>query len=317
VTAPLHVAVIGAGALGRVYGVHLHSAGALVSFVVRPERLDDDRAFVIERLNADRARRECGRPQLCAEIPRTADVLVLAVRGDQVDAALEARLRSAVNAPVITLTPILPRSQQRLHDKLGNRLVVAMPTIAAKLDSDGVVRYWAFDASPSLIEKSDLWRGVLARLIGRFAASNLAVRLEPDVTRKNPATTIAFFPWSLAIGSAGSLGALSLRDDLLASAAAACKESLVLARRVGPIETSAALGAQLTGPRTLRAALAVGRRMAPRAVDFLDAHFGAKLGAQHALFGAEILELGREHGLAMPRLEQLLDTLEPPAAQPA
>jgi ketopantoate reductase len=311
VTAPLHVAVIGAGALGRVYGVHLHNAGARVSFVVHPERLDDQRPFVIERLNGDRAVRECNAPILCAEIPRTADVILLAVRGEQIDAALEARLRSAVNVPVIALTPILPHGQQRLRDRLGDRLVVAMPTIAAQPGPDGVVRYWAFDSNPTSIEKSDTWRVVLSRLIGRFAASHLAVRLERDVWRKNPATTIAFFPWSLAIGAAGSLEALGTRDDLLAAATAACKESLALARRVGPIEPSAALGAQLSGPRSVRAVLAVGRRMAPRAVAFLDAHFGAKLDAQHAAFGAEILELGREHGIAMPRLEQLLSRVPP------
>jgi hypothetical protein len=302
----IHVAVIGAGALGRVYGVHLETAGARVTFVVRRERVGDAGHFVVERLNGDRTLRESLAPQRTSEIPRSADAILLAVRGEQIDSALIGELRSGPDVPVIALTPLLPRGQERLAAALGTRLVVAMPTLAAKLDADGVVRYWAFGRSPTLIEKSDRWRVVLARLAGRFAASHLGVRLERGVSQRNPATTIAFFPLSVAIGGAGGVSALCERDELLRMAGDACRESLELARRIGPIEPAAVVGSWLSRPRTLRAGLALGQRFLPRAVEFVDAHFGSKLDAQHAAFGAEILELARDSGLEMPSLARLL-----------
>jgi 2-dehydropantoate 2-reductase len=189
--------------------------------------------------------------------------------------------------------------------------VIAMPTLAAKLDEDGVVRYWAFGTSPTLIDKSDRWRAVLARLAGRFAAGHLGVRLERDVSKKNPATTIAFFPLSVAISSAGGVRALSEREEIVRMAGSACRESLALARRIGPVEPAAALGAWLAKPAALRGGLALGRRFAPRAIEFVDAHFGDKLEAQHAEFGREILELGREHGVEMPSLARLLASARP------
>jgi 2-dehydropantoate 2-reductase len=248
-------------------------------------------------------------------VPHSADAVLLAVRGDQIDDALEARLGSASRAPLIALTPILPRAQERLRNQLGERLVVAMPTVAAQLAANGVVRYWAFDSNPTLIETSAAWRVVLARLSGRFAASHLAVRLEPDVSRKNPATTIALFPLSVAIGNAGSLRALAARGDLLGTAGAACRESLAVAQKVGPVQPAAALGARISSRLTLRAALALGQRMAPSAMSFLDSHFGAKLGAQQAAFGVEILELGRDFGIEMPNLRKLLQTGLSPAGR--
>jgi 2-dehydropantoate 2-reductase len=307
VAGSIHVAIVGAGALGRVYGVHLENAGARTSFVVRPERLDDTSPFCIERLNGGPVVRRVASPVRVAEIPRTSDAILLAVRADQIDRALESRLKSAPDVPVIALTPILPRTQRRLSEVLGARLLIAMPTLAAKLDADGVVRYWAFERNPTLIERSERWRVVLARLSGRFAAAELALRLERDVARKNPATTVAFFPLSVAIGAAGSVSALAERRDLLLVAGEACRESLALARRLGPVEPAAAIGARLSGPLTVRALVACGRRLAPRAIEFIDAHFGAKLAAQHALFGEEILTLAREHGIPMPHLTRLLN----------
>lgn len=302
----LHAAVVGAGALGRVYGVHLEAAGARVTFVVRAERLSETGPIAIERLNGDRSRRTSDSPRRAAEIPKNTDVILLAVRGEQIDAELLERLRRAPDVPVIALTPLLPHGQARLAAALGARLVVAMPTLAAKLDDDGVVRYWAFGSSPTLIDKNDRWRVLLARLAGRFAASHLGVRLERDVSKKNPATTIAFFPLSVAISSAGGMSALCERDEIVRAAGNACRESLALARRIGPVEPAAALGAWLAKPAALRGGLALGRRFAPRALEFVDAHFGGKLEAQHAAFGREILELGREHGIEMPCLAELL-----------
>ncbi len=58
--------------------------------------------------------------------------------------------------------------------------------------------------------------------------------------------------------------------------------------------------------RTLRAAFALLGKVLPQATEFVDSHFGDKLGEQHRVLGAEILELGRREGVPLPSLERLL-----------
>lgn len=308
---PVHVAVVGAGVLGRIYGVHLETAGARVTFVVRPARAAERGAFVLRRNNGNRAVRESVAPLRASEIPAPADVVLLCVRADQLDADLTAKLAAGPSAPLVAMTPLLPRAQDALRLAVGERLVVGMPTVAGTLGADGVVHYWAFDTAPTRIERSTRWRLPLARMAGRFAAAHLNVRLEHDVARRNPATTIAFFPISLAIGAAGSLEALARREELLAAVGPACRETLRLAKKIGPIEPVAALGARVSGPRTLRTAVSLLERVAPQAAEFVDAHFGQKLDAQHHAFAREILELAREHEVGMRSLEQLLRSAMP------
>jgi 2-dehydropantoate 2-reductase len=52
--------------------------------------------------------------------------------------------------------------------------------------------------------------------------------------------------------------------------------------------------------------------LAPEAVRFAEAHFGPKLHEQHLAMGEAILALGREHGIEMPALANLMIVLRRP-----
>jgi 2-dehydropantoate 2-reductase len=180
--------------------------------------------------------------------------------------------------------------------------------VAASSDATHVVRYWSFAAAPTLFERNGR-RGARAieLIVAALNRSALPARLSDDVRRRNPATTIAFFPISVGVSRSGGIAALLREETRLALTAQAVRETLVLARKLGPIEAPAAFAGRLIGPRTLRAALLLSRWALPQVTRFVDSHFGTKLSEQHQSLGAEILELGRRHALPLPALSELLD----------
>lgn len=305
----MHVAVIGAGSLGRVFGVHLATNAVPTSFVVRERRLHERTPFVIERSGGDARRRTLEHPVRVSAVPADATVLLLTVRVDQIDAALEATLRAAPAVPLVSLTPLLPHSQHRVDSLVGGRLLVGMPVVAGTLDADDVVRYSLPPFGATLIESA---RGVppgAESLVRALCRSGLPARFARDVSRRNPATTVAFFPLSASLGLAGGVEALVNDRALLRTAVEACRESLALARHLGRVDAAAGLVARLATPSSLRAVVASVARLAPGAIAYLDDHFGHKLRAQHQAMGAEILQLAREHGVETPQLSAVLARL--------
>lgn len=298
----MHVAVVGAGALGRVYGAHLADAGLRVTFVVRESRLNETTPFVIVRRNGDRRRRELS-PTRSASIPGDADVVLLAVRADQLDESIERLLARGPAVPLVSLTPLLPLSLERVSGWARGRVWVAMPSIAASATGDGSDEYWAFRASPTLFEEGP---AVTAELVSALRRSGLPARLSRDVRTRNPATTAAFFPISVAVSRAGGVAKLLRDSELTELGLSALKETLPLAESLGPIDAPLRLLLRAVGPRSLGAVLRALTRTLPEAAEFVDSHFGDKLGAQHRVLGAEIVELARERRLALPRLERLL-----------
>lgn len=301
----MHVAVVGAGSLGRIYGVHLASVGERVSFVVRESRLSETDGFALQRLNGGRERVELPAPDRVASVPVGVSCVLLAVRTDQIDDALATVLSTAPPVPVVTLTPVLPADLERLEALVGGRVAVAMPTVAGLLE-DGVVRYWSFRRSPTLVERRREHLPTLTALVDVLNRSGLGARLSRDVRRRNPATTVTFFPLSLALSLAGSARSLASETELLELAAGGCRETLRLARRLGPIELPAALVARCVRPWWLSRALQLADRAFPRATHFVDQHFGAKLKSQHRRLSEEILALGRTHHVAMPAFGELV-----------
>src|SRR5438874_9980179 len=114
----MHVAIVGAGSLGRVYGVRLAiDAAVTVSFVVRPNRLRDG-AMRIERIDRDQKVHALASPARVARVPGDADVALVCVRADQLDDALVALLGES-SAPLVMLTPMLPPDAARMKRAFG------------------------------------------------------------------------------------------------------------------------------------------------------------------------------------------------------
>ena len=97
----MHVTVIGAGVLGRIYGVRLAAGGDQVAFLVRSERAAEASPFVLEQVNGPRRRDALDRPERVTEVPRGTRAVLLAVRFDQLgaDSPLLALLRQAPAVP--------------------------------------------------------------------------------------------------------------------------------------------------------------------------------------------------------------------------
>ncbi|WP_437574956.1 ketopantoate reductase family protein [Sorangium sp. So ce887] len=316
----MRISIVGAGALGRVYGVRLAAQGDDVTFVVRPERVADVRPFVIEQVNSADRRDTLERPRLAADIPADAEVVLITVRFDQLapgpgvgggagGRTVADLLRGGPAAPVVVLTPLLPLQRAGLEEAALRRITPAMPSVSGYVDERGVVRYWLVGFASTLIDEeggAPAERPLLEELARRLTSADLTARLEPDVGAQNAATTTAFFPLIAAIDAGGGASALLENEGVLGTALEATRECVVLADRVGRVAPWTKLLTRALGPFTLKPGVALARLVAPEALRFLDAHFGPKLHAQHLAMGATVLAMGREHGVSLPALERLM-----------
>lgn len=309
----MHATFIGAGALGRIYGTRLGSTGVDTAFLVRPSRLDERAPFVIEERNGGRRRDALATPARVVDIPPTTELIVVAVRFDQLlgetrDPILP-KLVAAPPVPVVVLTPMMPAERARFEQALGRPVVSAMPGVAGYVTGNDVVHYWHTALVPTFIEEQvegASERAAVDRFARRLDAAGLAVSRVTDVASLNAATTVAFFPLIAAICAAGTVAAVLADEALLSTALAAARETSKLARQIGKPAPLSGLALRLASPARLRAVMAAGRAVTPELVHFLDEHFGPKLHDQHVAMGASILLLGQEHGRTLPALERLL-----------
>lgn len=321
----MHVIVLGAGALGRIYGVRLAATGVAVSFLVRKSRLDDSHSFVVEQVNGEKRRDVIERPKRIDAIPNDATVVLLTVRFDQIDQIrrdpndeLARLLRDGPAVPIIVMSPMLPPQLEALKRVVSRHIVSAMPGVAGyvdDVDDRGVVRYWATGIAPTLLdggasgEANTLFRDILEVLARRLTNDGLSTRFERDVALLNAASTTAFFPLIAAIDAGHGVDGVLGDKALLETALLAAKECETLAKKIGKVAPWTQLLTRFVGPYTIKPGIVLARRVAPETVRFVERHFGRKLHAQHLAMGETIRDVGREHGLDMPHLDHLLRLL--------
>ncbi len=315
----MHVAIVGAGALGLAYGVWTAAApegGAEVSFVVRRE--EPRGAVRVERVGrtAELARevRRVASVRASTQVAAEADVVVVTVRADQLASALGTIAAGPSDAPVVVLTPMMPAAYAGARALLGSRLRAAMPGVIAYVagtdDETGEVRVraWFPAAAPTFLDEQ---RGTadqlttLAALAETWTAAGLATRFAMGVHETNPATTAAFIPLTMAVDVAGSLGALVADAALLDLAVRAADEGLALGSRLGQVAPWAALMTRLARPSLIKLGVALARRSAPEACGYVDGHFGRKLHTQNVAMATELVELVKQRGEAHAALDEL------------
>jgi ketopantoate reductase len=306
----VHIAIVGAGALGRAYGVRLAvRAKSDVTLVVRSEHAADSRSLRIVRIDGDRAEDAWERPVRSIAIPAHADVVLVTVRVEQLDAALDRVLDSGPPVPVIVLTPMMPNDFTRLSARHGRLVLAAMPGIVAYVNEEGTCRYWLPRVAPTLIDEPRPANAAVHELVKELADAGIAARLEFGVHEANPATTVAFIPLAMAIDAAGSIDSLLADKALRDLALRAVREGLELSRRIGQAAAWAGALARFTGPTTLRVGVAVAKSRYPEAVAYVEEHFGTKLHAQNLVMAAAMVDLAREKGAPHVALEALLARL--------
>jgi hypothetical protein len=133
----MHVAIYGAGALGRVYGAYLAlHAGARVTFIVRTSKVEVTDPIQIESVRLGR-REVIPTPVRSATIPANTDVILVAVGTEDLSG-----MSLGDRTPIVILTPMLPKDWAAAGRKFGDRVHAALPSVVAYVRTDGVVRYW-------------------------------------------------------------------------------------------------------------------------------------------------------------------------------
>jgi ketopantoate reductase len=313
----MEIAVVGIGALGTVYALRL-SHVAPVTLVVRalgdaPQTLHGDRLGGPTPHGDTRSA-----PPSATVVPASADVVLLAVRVDQLTEELLASI-AKVDGPadriVVVLAPLLPPTLARVREILGDQLVVSMPGVVAyepEADapkSERRVRYWLPRVAPTILEEraeGDPRRAKIHDLAEILRKAGLGAEVQPGVAGLNAATTIAFFPILTGIAaSGGSVDRMLADDALLKLGLSATKESRALAKTVGGLPSFASLFFGFMSPWTARAGIKLGRSRAPEAIVFLEKHFGQKLKGQNAAIFRDIEQLARERGIVVDSLRKL------------
>ncbi len=306
----MHVAIVGAGALGRVYGVRLAlRAGCGVTLVVRAERAADTRPIRIIRIDGDRAEDTWEGPVRSVRVPDDADVVLVAVRMEQLDASLSDLVDAGPDVPVVVLTPMMPADFARLARRHEGRIFAAMPNVVSYVNEDGACRYWLPRVAETLIDEPKPANAAILGLVKELSAAGIAARLELRVHETNPATTVAFIPLAMAIDAAGGIDALLADTDLRDLAFRAVREGLGLSRRIGRAAAWAGVVARFSGPTTLRLGIALAKSRSPEAFAYVEAHFGRKLHAQNLVMATAIVDLAREKQTPHAALDALLTRL--------
>src|SRR3712207_1776134 len=142
----MRILVLGAGAIGGYYGLHLAQAGAEVSFLVRPGRsaqLERDGLVVQTR---GEERRRSVRTLLAGQVDRPFDAVVLTCKAYDLPSAMEA-VAPAVG-PASVVVPLLNglAHLDALDARFGPaRVLGGVAYIATALGEDGTIRH----ASPT------------------------------------------------------------------------------------------------------------------------------------------------------------------------
>ena len=304
----MRVAIVGAGALGSVYGARLaHFAGCEVSVVargptppseVRLERVDDGEVL---RWKV---------PARVDVAPRDADVVLAFVRYEQLD-HVPPRVAGAT-APVVMMTPMMLEDHDRLAAQLPGRLTTGMPSVVSYRNAAGAFRYWLPHTATTLIESRPAAGDVEAELVKRLVRAEISARVEKDVLARNVATTVSFIPLAMALDVAGSIDNLLDDDALLRLALDAADEGRDLGRTVGKAEAWATTLLRFVGHFTLKVGIGLARTRAPEACSYVEHHFGHKLHAQNLLMAQRIVDLAVQKNVSHVALDRLRGRLASP-----
>lgn len=328
----LAVLVVGAGAVGQVFGQHLARGGARVTFMVRAQRREEAaRGFDLYPLNGFR---RGSRPLHFTQFELISSTRELAARRfDQVyvtvpSPAMEGPWLRELIAAVgdATLISLQPDAQDHaLMRAAGARAealvygAIALVSYAAPLPGETRfpvpgTAYWLPPlarspfSGPGELQGSarDRNRARVSEVVAALRRGGLPAMRHPDVERALALPSAIGMTYLTALERAGWSARRLREGDLLALCARALRESvaIVSASRNGP---AAAVAGVLTHPRLLALLLWIGARLTPFPLDrYLQQHF-TKVGAQTRLIVARILAQAEAAGARAPALAQLAE----------
>jgi 2-dehydropantoate 2-reductase len=289
-----------------VYGARLEVyAGATVTYVVRTIV---EGPFVLERVDERDDAIRLDAPTRATAIPKDADVALVCVRAEQMDARLVGLARES-EAPLVMLTPMMPADYERLRAELGARLVAAMPSAVAYVRHDDVVRYWLPRVAHTLLDEAPPACDATRELVAMLERAGFRPKFELGVHESNPATTVTFVPLMMALDVGHGVERLLADDALVELAIRAAGEGHELAQRIGKAAPWSSLLWKFVTKTTLRIGVGLAKQRSPEAVFYVEEHFGRKLHAQNVAMASAIVELAKAKGTPHAALEELADRL--------
>lgn len=313
--ARLRVLVVGAGAVGQVFGRHLQRGGAEVACFVRERyREAAARGFDLYPLNG---RREPARFEGFAVLTRADEVaarrfdqVYLTVPSPALDGDwLPALIAACGDATIVSLQPGLEdRARFLAAGAVEARLVSGMISLlsyAAPLPGETRfarpgTAYWFPPLAPSPFSGP---REPTAAVVAALRAGKLPAARRADVPRAAAYPTAIMMPYLVALESAGwSLRTLAQRGAM-ARAARGARAALAVVARGRGIPLYAQLVAR---PWVVRTGLWVARRVVPLPLErYFERHF-TKVREQTITLMITYIETGKRAGLDVAPLEALL-----------
>ncbi|MEI7895227.1 MAG: hypothetical protein WCI05_19175, partial [Myxococcales bacterium] len=242
-------------------------------------------------------------PSWAVKVPDDADLVLVCVRYEQLDADLVRLLEAGPKVAIVVLTPMLPTDLARLSERLP--IVAAMPGVVAYFSEPGVLRYWLPRLALTCIDVAHVHAGAIDVLVDSLNDAGIRAAVVEGTRTTNPSTTLSFVPLTMALDVAGGVDALLNDRDLLKLACDAVQEGRTLASRIGNVQPWAGLLLRFVTPTTVRAGVMLARARSAEAVRYVEHHFGRKLHAQNVAMAAGMLDLAARHGTDHDALAQL------------
>ncbi len=322
------VLVVGAGAVGQVYGRHAQLGGADVTFFVR-EKYRDAVAGGLDLYPLNRSRRRRTEPVRF-------DELIVVSRVDEVAARCFDQVYLTVSSPALrgpwlaeliaaagdaTIVALQPGRDDRdtilAAGASADRLVSGMITLISypaplpgetRFPGPGMA-YWFPPMAPAPFSGP---ADRVAAVVALMKRGKLPAKRHRDVPRAVAFPSAVMMAYLVALENAGwSFRALA--KDGIQLGARGAREALAV---VGHSEGRVPFGMRVIArPRVLRMGLWFARRVIPLPLEiYLHEHF-TKVGDQTREFMAGYITRGREAGVEIAALERLTAAL-PPAAHP-
>jgi len=314
------VLVIGAGAVGQVYGYHLARGGAEVTFLVKPAHAPElDAGLTLYPLNRPARRR--AQPVHFRSYRVITDVGVAAgERWDQVYLTISstalragdwfARLAAGLGAATLVLLQPGPDDRRFVEERVPAAQIVqgVITVISYRAPLPGETRfpgpgmaYWfpPLAASPLDGARRDT-------VVSALRAGGLPARRHRGIARSSVFPTALFMPLLAVLERAGwSFGTIREPGRLALASRAAGEALRVMAHQGG--RRAPLLLRLINHPLVVRLVLALAPRVMPLDLEtYLHVHF-TKVGDQTRDFLRTYLTLGRGAGLPTDGLAQLAD----------
>ncbi len=311
-----NILLIGAGAVGQVYGRHLQIGGAQVTFYVREKYLEPLKAgmpvYPLNRQSVRDAPQSFTEYKLISTIKEVSEnkydqiwlcVPANALRGDWVEPLLAA----SGEATIVSLVPGLEEKSLLLEHINADRLVCGMITLIsyqAPLPNETChgpgMAYWFPPATPAYFSGPT---GVVNEIVSRLKQGGQPAAAHKDVAAMGSSGTAILMPLLLGLereswsfrqftGTSALQDSLNAVNETLKIAAAQSGQSV-------PIWRHALV------PALFKLILWLGERILPLPLEtYLKYHF-TKVGEQTRLFINSYIRLGQARGLPTANLVKL------------